>query len=402
MKKITQIILLAFLTLAFIGGIRQWRVAHWYKKAGELYEKNLFEDALFSAQKASRLDPKNPEKKRLLAKIYLELVAGRNIQTQLNILRKAEKELIDATSIEPLYPYYWAELGRVEELIERLGEQPARSPSSCFHRAVVIDPNNPLFVEMFFRYLVQKGSCSSAQNLLKRQLELEPKSALELAKLWLVNNCGYDALIQLLSSNPKFLSGLALWMVTRKEFKELAEKTAYKAHLQSPEDKKLAFNYGWILAEMSKCAQAKKVLEKFFNEPEWKKPALEEYGLCLFRTHKWQEAEKIYLELISITPEQVNYRWELARIYLALKDYEKAKQQLIWLSERADSSLRKKAWLALGKIYEKENNRIKAIQAYESYLKLNPKDQKIKNKLKKLKPAFEEIIYSPWRIKNEK
>jgi len=389
------------LFLVLFGGVKQWLFSYNFFQAKNLYQENQLPEALWKSKRALKYFPSHPEPHRLLAKIYLELLAqGRSNQKEL--LKKAEQELLRAISIEPNYPYYWAELGRVSELLEYLGEMPQKSPRSAFHRACLIDPNNPLFLNMFAKYLIRKKDFTSAQALLKKLLELSPRSTVELAKIWFNHNPEPEPLLEIFSSSPEILGELCEWIALHTKEKSLAQKYLKKAYLKNPDNQKLRLQYAKLLMNQGECEKTRQILEPLFSSP-LEESALRIYSICLFRQKKWEEEEKVLLKLISLSPHSVEYRQNLAHLYLVTGQLQKAKEQLLWLCENAPSQKAQgKFYLELGKIFEKESNPQKALEFYKKYLKVYPGDKKIQQKVKKLMPQKEEIIYSPWRMKNEK
>jgi hypothetical protein len=85
---------------------------------------------------------------------------------------------------------------------------------------------------------------------------------------------------------------------------------------------------------------------------------------------------------------------------------ELAKDQLVWLAsqpETSDHNARASIYLNLAGIYEHEKDLDQELKYYRLYLSLRPDDKAVAEKVKKLeKSGPEDIIYSPWEMKNEK
>jgi len=402
MSLLIKIIGYFLLLLTLLGAGKQWLFSYNFSQGEKLYQENQFVEAIWKTKQAIKYFPSHPEPHRLLAKIYLELLPTRRSE-QKEILRKAEEEILKAISLEPGYPYYWSLLGRISELLEQLREIPQISPRKAFHRACLIDPNNPLFPAMYTGYLIRKKDFEPALILIKKLLELSPSTALELGKIWLHYNPEPEPLLKMFSSNPETLGEFCEWMMHNTDQKSLALKYFEAIYQKYPKQNKLIFRYARILLNTGEeCEKIKQVLEPFFSSP-LEEPALKIYSSCLYRQKKWQEEEKVLLKLIRISPDSAHYRQILSRVYLNTGQGEKAKEQLLWLLENAPQGIdRGKIYLSLAKIYQRESNQEKALEYYQKYLKLNPENKKIRQKIEELTPEQREIIYSPWRLENEK
>jgi len=401
-KFFAKALLSLIILLALASGALQWASTLQFQRGINFYQKQDWYRAISAFKSAETLFFRDPETHRWLAKSYLHLLENRNPENQLNLLRKAEAELRAALSIEKDYPYYWALLGRVTELIEQLGATPEKSPLNCYHQANLLDPHNPLFLELFASYLIRNGKSEQAKPLISKLAHLY--SAQESATLWLEKGLDPMQLIPLFEDDPKAwgeLRGLLNYFGHH----QIVLLTAQKALESAPDDPEVILVYLDALAGTGDCEKLEMALAKIANFPDYEEAGKNIYASCLFRTKQYDLAEKQYLDLIARRPDSIEYRGVLAQIYLNRKQTQLAKAQLLWLVNhlsRMNNNFKVNIFLNLAVIFENEKNFDQAYQYYQHYLKLLPQDETAKEKIRQMKNYQpQDIIYSPWGKEDE-
>jgi len=391
--------LLCLLVLAAVaGGGWHWASVIEFERGKKFYDSKDWYQALSSFQNSVRIFPWDPEPHRYLAKTYIHLLEGRNAQTQVQLLKKAEWELEQAISIEARYPYYWYELARVSEWGERLGAEAARPAIFSYHQALTLDPNNPVFLLYTGRYLLNRGEKGQAKSLLIKLISVDQYSALELSSVWLMQGYSPEELIDYFSVDEEALIKLA--NVFNGHNRNWAEMVGKKAYDHAPDNPRAILLYSSILSRRGECEKTREILQPLFSQPEYRASAHINYASCLYATRQYALAENEYLQLIRLLPRSLDARQNLAMICLNSNRTNEAKEHLIWLisqPEFNDRGRKAQCYLNLAGIYEKENNLEEALKYYHLYLDINSKDRRVAEKVRKLE-NFQprDIIYSPW------
>jgi len=404
MKTLGRALLSLILFFALMSGGVQWLSALQFRRGRDAYERGDFYAALAAFKSSAEFFSRDPETHRYLAKSYLRLLPSRNEQGRLNLLRKAEIELLAALDIEPDYPYYWALLGRVSELLTNAGAAPKKSAYACYQQAVRLDPNNPLMLELFSKYLIKAGLAAQAQPLIRKLVKISLTSSREIARLWLKKGEDPMDLIPLFAgSNPALAELREVFQAARLHQAELRVGEEALAH--APNDPEAIMIYALSFGETGDCEKIRIALAPIMDTPDYEEPARRLYAHCLVRAKQYEGAEKEYLRLISLEPDSIEYRWALANNYLNRKQPVLAKEQLLWLVKNpslGDRNLKAQSLLKLAQICEKENQPEQAAKYYELYLEFRPEDQRVKNKLEQVQTnKSRAIIYSPWGEKHE-
>ncbi len=393
------VVLAAFLFAALEA--LQWVSAVQLRQGENYYENEEWLNALDAFESSSFYCPFDPEPHHLIGKTYLHLLAGRNSNVQIDILRKAESASIRAVSIEDGYPYYWSVLGRVSELIERLGGDPEYDALYCYQRARNIDPNNPLFMEFLAKYLIKKGGRKEAGEILAEAFGVHVEIARDVARVWLDKGYGAEELIDILGDDAGALIELAGFLRTMPEYSDEALHAGERAYEIDPADPVVIRVYGLILSDSGDCDRLRPIV----GRPGLEEPGRSAYAACLVKKRELDLAAEEYLKLISLNPEKPDYRWELARIYLKRKNRPLAKEQLVWIATRPETEgreIRIRAYLELARIFEHENDIDKALRYYYLCLAERPGAWQIKEKIDRLEKIKQGgKISSPWEIKNE-
>ncbi len=399
MKYFAQAFLSLILLFALASGTVQWGSACQFHRGMIFYQNQDWYHAIGSFQRANSLFGRDPEIHRYLAKSYLHLVEGRNPESRLSLLRKAQAELLEAIAIEKDYPYYWALLGRVGELMEGMKEAPLKRPEECYHQALILDPNNPLFLQLFAQFLIQGREEEQAKPLIAKMAQLDPSYAHEAAVVWLKRKYPPEELIPLFSSNLDALGSLTN-LLEQMGYLKLAVQTAQKAMEIAPGRPEALLIYGDALSQSGQCPAAGQTLAPLMTNPAYEVKARWIYSICLFRQKDYDLLEKQYLRLIAIQPESLEYRWYLANLYLIKQQPELAKAHLLWLFNQpglTNPELKARVVLHLAVISETELQFAPAFKYYQIYLKLKPSDPRIQAKVDQLKGyGSGDIIYSLW------
>lgn len=92
-----------------------------------------------------------------------------------------------------------------------------------------------------------------------------------------------------------------------------------------------------------------------------------------FVATQYDKAEKLYLEILDKSPKNAAVRYELARTYCALKNFDNALQN----AKLATEYDKKNSWykLLLGEIYQSSGKFQEAASIYESLVKLEPENE---------------------------
>jgi cytochrome c-type biogenesis protein CcmH/NrfG len=401
-KLAGRAILILLLVMAIVSGAWEWASAIQSQRGNDLLENKDWYGAMMAYQSAVRFHSRNPETHRWLARAYLRMIEGRNTETQIQLLHEAEQELDKSIAIEPGYPYYWFDLARISELLEQLRAAHEKSPLFYYRQAALIDPNNPVFLQAMGAYLLGIGKKQEGRAVIPKLLSLDTNYAIKLAEVWLQHK--YDALelVQAFSGDIRGLVMLAPVLVSYQQFKA-ATVAGEKVIQAEPDNPDAILTYGLVNYYSGDCARLEKIMSPAFKIPAYQERALSYFAMCLYGAQKYGQAENEYLKLVAIRPDNADYRWHLASIYLAGNRRDKAKEQLVWLanqSESADSTILVRSYYELAKIYDLERDREQALKYYQLYLQLKPDDQAAQDRVKALgKSKSGDIIYSPWEMK---
>jgi tetratricopeptide (TPR) repeat protein len=404
-KMASRLALAALAILALIGAGFEWAAAIQYQRGKDFFDDKHWLEAKAAFSSSAAIFDRNPDTHRWLAKTYVHLIEGRNSETQIKLLRNAEDELEKALAIESQYPYYWYELALVSQLIEQLGEAPRHPVLDCFHQAVIIDRNNPIFLQHEGQYLVSKGNKEEAKAVLQKLISIDIPSSIVLAQEWI--NHGYDPseLTEYFSVNQNALIDLS-GLLQSPKFLKASREVSQKAYELNPANPRGRMAYAWSFLATGECAKSREILAPLFDNPELQFNAYNTYAFCLYYNQKYEQAAEQYLQLIRLKPDVIDSRSQLANCYLNLNKPELAKEQLVWLAsqtEITDQNARASIYLSLAGIFEQEKDLEQEAKYYHLYLAQRPDDKAIAEKLKKLeKSGSGDIIYSPWEMKNEK
>ncbi len=404
MKTLGRALLSLIVFFALMSGGVQWLAAIQFSRARDAYERQDFYRALSDFKSSETLFSLDPETHRYLAKSYLRLLPARSGEGRLNLLRKAESELLEAIAIEKDYPYYWALLGRVSELLAQAGAVPKKSAYACYQQSVRLDPNNPLMLELFSKYLIQTGRPEPAKPLIHKLVQISLSSSGEIAWLWLKKGNDPQALIPLFSGNLHALGELRQvfnWANLHQDELQVGQE----AIAAWPNDPEAIMLYCFSISARDDCEKIRRAIVPIIDSPEYEEPARRVYALCLAGAKEYEGAEKEYLRLISLEPDSIEYRWALANNYLNRKQPGLAKEQLLWLVKNpslGDRNLKAQSLLKLAQICDSEKLPEQAAKYYELYLEFRPGDQGVKDRLQQVQPnKSKAIIYSPWGEKDE-
>jgi tetratricopeptide (TPR) repeat protein len=160
-------------------------------------------------------------------------------------------------------------------------------------------------------------------------------------------------------------------------------------------------------AQLSQMASASKdcgIIKQLADQPGKSESAGPMYASCLAAANLLDEAAAQYLRLIQAKPELAQYHIELARVYLRKNAPELAREQLLWIADRADSMpvpVLTEALLNLARIFESQGRLDSALNYYRRYLEQKPEDQAVRNAIEKIEHRGKvEMIHSPWEIKS--
>jgi len=404
-RILAWVIFVLLILLAVAGGGLEWASAIQFQRGMDFFDGEDMLRARSAFERSLKIPGRNPEPHRWLAKTSVRLIEGRNRETQLKLLRSAEHELKQALAIEERYPYYWYELARVGQLIERLGEKPGNSVLDCYHQAVVIDPNNPIFLQYLGEYLVSKGRNQEAKSVLQKLVSIDLTYSLSLVQAWLKKGNDPGELTEYFAGNEQSLVKFAE-LLSSPPYLKSSGMVSRKAFELYPENPEARLAYGRSLIASHECGKTGEILKPLFSRPVYQVSAYAVYALCLYYDREYEAAAEQYLQLIRLQPELADNRSILAACYLALNKLDLAKEQLVWVASQpdiTDVNTRSRTFLQLAGVLEKENDREQALKYYRLYLGLNPDDKAVAEKvgnLEKSKPG--NIIYSPWEMKNEK
>jgi serine/threonine-protein kinase len=101
----------------------------------------------------------------------------------------------------------------------------------------------------------------------------------------------------------------------------------------------------------------------------------------LFSIKKYEQAQKIYQELVQQQPKSIDYRYRLAICYGLCNEEDKAIQLLEEINQETPG-----IWVVvkkLGQAYEQKREFEKARGYFKYALRLNPSDEMVKDKLQK-------------------
>jgi tetratricopeptide (TPR) repeat protein len=399
MKWLKKAILIIIMIAATAGFGLQWISAIQFKQGMNFYENEDWFNAMKSFEQSSMLLSIHPEPHRLLGKTYLHLIEGRNSDAQLYLLRKAEKELLRAISIEDEYPYYWSILGRISELIEILGAAPEVSALSCYNQACRLDPTNSFFQELLAKHFIRTGMKEEAKEVMSKIAMTDSNSTMFVARFWLEHGLQADELIEIFSIDADALIKLAEFFRSRREYSEKAIKASKRAFEIDPQNIMALQIYGKCISDSKDCEKLKPIIEM----PGLEEPARAMYASCLVRDRNFGRAEEEYLNLLEMNPKKPEYRWELARIYLREKSLSLAKTHLLWIvnqKEQEKGHIQTRAYIELARIFEKEGDLDQALKYYRLYLSQMPNDRRIQERVEKLENVRRgRKIISPWEIK---
>jgi tetratricopeptide (TPR) repeat protein len=404
-RIVARLFLFLLILLAGLGCVVEWVSAIRFQRGRDYFDAEDMLRARWAFESSLQIPVRNPEPHRWLAKTCVRLIDGRNRETQLQLLRNAEQELEQALAIESRYPYYWYELARVGQLIERLGEKPGRSVLDCYHQAVVIDHNNPIFLQYLGEYLLGLGRKEEARSVLKKLVDIDLNYSLNLVRAWMEKGHDPGELTGLFAGKEQHLVRFTDLLVNSSYYKS-AEEVSRKAFELYPHNPEARLIYGRSFIAAHECGKAGEILKPLFSMPTYQVSAYGVYALCLYYAREYEVAAEQYLQLIRLQPAVAENRALLANCYIQMNKPELAKEQLVWLvnqPEPADENFRSRTYIQLAGILEKENDREQALKYYRLYLQLNPQDKAVAEKvsfLEKSKPG--NIIYSPWEMKNEK
>jgi len=403
-KLAGRAVLCLLLLLAVAGAGLEWLSALRLQRGRDAYDAGDYYKALDQLKGSAGICRDNPEVHRWLAKTYARLIEGRNAETQLKLLRSAEQEMEKALKIESGYPYYWYDLALVSQLTERLGEKPSRPVMDCYRKALLLDHNNPVFLQYFGDYLLAQGRKQEAKSLLKKLIGIDLRSSLFLARSWVENGYDPQELIPDFSGNQEAL--IKFGEMLPPKYHEAARAVSKRAFEQQPNNPEARLAYARSLIGEGRCQELEKIVRPLFSRPGYELKAYGNHALCLSYAKKYDAAAEQYLQMIRINPDDINSRDYLAKCYLIMGRTELAKEQLIWLASKfTHDSGRADTYLKLANIYEKERDPEQAVKYYKLYLELKPGDKAAGEKLSRLQTSAgkgKDIIYSPWEIKNEK
>jgi len=256
-KMAARALLFLLLILAIVSGGWEWAAAIQLQRGKNFLDHKDWYNAMTAFQSSVRIFPRNPEAHRWLAKSYYYMVEGRNSETQVQLLKEAEKELDKSLAIEPRYPYYWFDQAKVSELLEQLRAAPEKSALHCYRQAALIDPNNPVFLEAMGAYLLENGKKEAAKGLFPKLLTIDLNYAINLAEAWL--RLKYDPLelVSSFSGSQKGLAKLAPLLISYQQFKAaaLAGKKVYEADPKNPQ---AILTYGMVTYYTGDCARLKR------------------------------------------------------------------------------------------------------------------------------------------------
>jgi len=401
-KMAARALLFLLLILAIVSGGWEWAAAIQFQRGKSFLDNKEWFNAMTAFQSSVRIFPRNPEAHRWLAKSYLYMVEGRNPETQVQLLKDAEKELDKALAIEPRYPYYWFDLARVSELLEQLRADHEKSALYCYRQAALIDPNNPVFLEAMGAYLLENGEKEAAKGLFAKLLTIDINYAITLAGVWLQHKYDPQELVSSFSGSQKGLARLVPVLISYQQFKA-ATMAGQKVYEADPKNPQAIVTYGMVTYYTGDCVRLKEIMSPTFKLPDYRVVARNYYAMCLYVSQQYDLAEEEYLRLVELQPANADFRWHLAQIYLSTSRQAKAKEQLILLAnqpEIADHDIRTQNYLELAKVFDNEHDRGQALKYYQLYLGLKPDDQAVKDRVKILgKAKSENVIYSPWEMK---
>lgn len=352
-KQLSRVVLAAAAVAALVGAGFEWAAAIQYQRGRDFFNDKRWLEAMSSFSSSAAIFDRNPETHRWLSKTHVHLMEGRDSETQIKLLRNAESELEKALAIENRYPYYWYELAMVSQLIERMGQAPRHPALDCFHRAVVIDHNNPIFLEYEGLYLIGRGDEEEAKAVLQKLISIDLPSSVVLAKEWI--DRGYDPaeLTDYFSVSQDALVDLA-GLLQSPQYMKASREISRKAYELNPANPNGRMAYAWSFIGTGECDKSRDLLEPLFNNHEYQINANNTYAFCLYYNRKYELAAEQYLQLIRLSPNAVSFRSALANCYLNLNQPELAKEQLVWLAsqtEIADQNERASICLKLGGIF---------------------------------------------------
>jgi len=242
----------------------------------------------------------------------------------------------------------------------------------------------------------------AAKGLFAKLLTIDINYAINLAEAWLSHKYDPQELVSSFSSSQKGLARLAPLLISYQKFKA-ATMAGQKVYDADPKNPQAILTYGMVTYYTGDCVRLKEIMSPDFKLPAYQVAARTYYAMCLYASQQYDLAGEEYLRLVGLQPENADFRWHLAVIYLSTSRPAKAKEQLILLAsqpEIADHDIRTASYLELAKIFDNEHDRDQALKYYQLYLGINPDDQAVKDRVKILgKSKSENVIYSPWEMK---
>lgn len=152
---------------------------------------------------------------------------------------------------------------------------------------------------------------------------------------------------------------------------------------QNPKDEAALTGLGVALFQKGEFEQAEAQLKKALKvNPD--NPAAGYYlGLIYEQKKQWGEAEKLFKKLAEKYPNNPMGIYELAKVYFEQGKLDAALEKLDFINANIDGTLSEVHYLA-GQIYEKKNQKAKAIAGYRKAAELDPNFQPAVEALKRL------------------
>jgi O-antigen ligase/tetratricopeptide (TPR) repeat protein len=397
-RAVGTVFLFVLFPVALFAGGMQWASSLEFLRGRRLFKEEQWLYASEAFKNSSRICAQNPEPHWWLARSYLHLMEGRSAELKKELLAKAEQEELKAISLEPDYPFYWSQLGRISRLIEERGGTPQKSPLFCYHQASLLDPNNAFFQELFARSLLQAGKKDEAKQVFLKLSRSNPGSIPGLCKTWLDLGLAPEELANLFANNADALVSLAKSLKAFPQYSGQLISVSQKAFELEPQNQKAREIFGQAVISSKNC----ETIKPYLTDPRSETAADEIYAVCLVSTGRLEQAEKQYLNLLEASPDNPEYHLALARLYLWQKQKTRAKEQFLWLASRQESNpeqVNLEAFLGLARIYTEEHQEALALKYYRLYLAQKPDDQAALEQVENLRIRGQvEMVHSPWEF----
>ncbi len=250
-----------------------------------------------------------------------------------------------------------------------------------FHqRALKLAPRSAGLWNNFGNHFLARGDDAQAQKAFLRVVASDPGHAnanLQLARIAVSQKRGAEALRYLDHLKPSDESGTAVQLLRARALHSAAQPAAALALVDRLEkdpagDARLAFSLGVILSEWEKYDRAEAAFSRALESDPTNIEILHNLGLAAFRAGHLDRAQNVFEIALGQRSGDVESLFNLARVQAAKGSNETALALLAQARRLAPERADLLAYLA--KMYADAGFFSGAADAYEEYLKLQPRD----------------------------